>query len=114
MVAALEDIGVVAAKAASGVYGVLANDVREPIVMYEAKVLDGRNRYLAARECGRSYPTIEYEGDDPLAYIISLNLARRYLSESQRAMVAGKLTTMRRGERADLMPIGRMSQGDAD
>lgn len=73
------------------------NGVREPVVFLDGKILDGRNRYCAAREAGVDYPFIEYEGDDPLGYVISLNLKRRHLSESQRAMVAKKLETMRQG-----------------
>jgi N6-adenosine-specific RNA methylase IME4 len=40
-------------------------------------------------------------------------LKRRHLSESQRAMVAAKLATMRQGARTDLSPIGEMSQARA-
>ncbi len=76
--------------------------VREPIVMLDGQILDGRNRYLAAREAVVDCSFTQYEGDDPLAYVISLNLARRHLSESQRALVAAKLATMRQGERTDL------------
>ena len=39
----------------------------------------------------------EYEGDDPLGFVVSLNLHRRHLDESQRAMVARKLAIMRHG-----------------
>lgn len=39
----------------------------------------------------------EYRGDDPLRYIISLNLHRRHLSESQRAVVASRLANMQVG-----------------
>jgi DNA modification methylase len=71
--------------------------VREPIWLYEGKILDGRNRYRAALVAGVSCPTRTYEGDDPLAFVISLNLKRRHLDESQRAMVAAKLATLKLG-----------------
>lgn len=70
------------------------NGVREPIVLYEGKILDGRNRYHAAREIGATYPVAEYVGSDPLGYVVSLNLKRRHLNESQRAAVAAKLANL--------------------
>jgi N6-adenosine-specific RNA methylase IME4 len=73
------------------------NGVREPIVFLDGYVLDGRNRYMAARDCHQSYPRIDYEGEDPLGFVISLNLKRRHLTESQRATVAAKLETTERG-----------------
>lgn len=62
-----------------------------PIIAYEGQILDGRHRWQACQELGLE-PYIEaYEGDDPLGYVISLNLKRRHLDESQRAMIAGRL-----------------------
>jgi hypothetical protein len=65
---------------------------REPIVLFDGKILDGRNRYRACQELGIE-PTVEevQELADPTAYVLSANLHRRHLTESQRAMVAGRL-----------------------
>lgn len=71
-----------------------AHGVREPIWLYEGKILDGRNRYRAAIEAGAEFNTREYDGDKPLEHVVSLNLHRRHLSESQRAMVAARLATL--------------------
>jgi N6-adenosine-specific RNA methylase IME4 len=87
--------------------------VREPIWLYEGQILDGRNRYRAALAAGVPCPTRLYEGNDPLGFVIALNLQRRHLDESQRAMVAARLATMRQGTRTDLSPIGEMSQSKA-
>lgn len=73
------------------------NGVLEPIVFLDGAILDGRNRYMAARALGIEYPRVEYTGDDPLGFVISHNLKRRHLTESQRAMVAAKLAKMPRG-----------------
>jgi ParB-like chromosome segregation protein Spo0J len=76
-----------------------ANGVREPIVLYEGKILDGRHRYKAAQAAGVECPRKEYQGTDPIKYVLSLNLHRRHLHESQRAMVAAKLTNLKDGQR---------------
>jgi len=64
------------------------NGLRTPVVLYEGKMLDGRNRYRACLEAGVKPHSIEYEGNDPVGYIVSANLHRRHLSSSQRAACA--------------------------
>ncbi len=49
-----------------------------------------------------------------VSFVVSLNLHRRHLDESQRGMVAAKVATVRQGERTDLPSIdGRLSQTQA-
>lgn len=75
-----------------------ANGLREEVVVWQGKVLDGRNRYRACVaaevEPRLAYFRPELFGD-PLAYVISKNLKRRHLNESQRAMVAAAIETIR-------------------
>ncbi len=78
------------------------NGQREPIWLLSGQILDGRNRYRACQAVGIEPITLDYEGDDPLAFVVSLNLKRRHLTESQRAMVAASLETLEHGQRADL------------
>jgi len=67
---------------------VMRHGIREPVWLYEGQILDGRNRYRAATAMQVECPTREYEGTDPLAFVLSLNLQRRHLSASQLAFVA--------------------------
>jgi N6-adenosine-specific RNA methylase IME4/ParB-like chromosome segregation protein Spo0J len=71
--------------------------LREPIVVYEDKILDGRNRYRACLAAGIEPTFTAYMGDDPISYVISLNLRRRHLDESQRALVAARLEQLKHG-----------------
>jgi N6-adenosine-specific RNA methylase IME4/ParB-like chromosome segregation protein Spo0J len=86
--------------------------LREPVVLYQDQILDGRNRYRACQATGTDCSFKVYEGNDPAAYVVSLNLKRRHLDESQRAMVAAKLATLRRGDNqhTEGLPIGRSSE----
>lgn len=65
-----------------------ANGLIEPIWTYEGKILDGRNRYIACLDCGVTPKYRQYEGDDPISFVISLNLHRRHLTSSQLGFVA--------------------------
>lgn len=91
---------------------IAAHGLREPIVMFEGKILDGRNRYLAGTAAGALLRFTEYRGDDALAYVLSINLHRRHMDDSQRAMVAAKIATMRRGSNQH-SPNGGTSQSQA-
>jgi N6-adenosine-specific RNA methylase IME4 len=108
---------------------ILANDIKqhgqkEPCTYIKNEagllLLDGITR-LDARELAELRIDIndravfeQLSSDiDAFAYVVSKNLRRRHLDESQRAMVATKLATLRDGQRSDLvqgLPIGRASQ----
>ena len=47
------------------------------------------------------------------AFVVSLNLHRRHLNESQRAMVADRLTTLQHGQRADASIDASVTQPQA-
>src|ERR1035437_405934 len=81
---------------------ILANGIHEPVWIYNGKILDGRNRWNACNELFIECPTREYIGNDPLAFVLSLNMHRRHLTESQRGMVAAKLSELKLG--ANLRP----------
>ncbi len=70
-----------------------ANGLLEDIVLYEGKVLDGRNRYRACLTAGivpRSY-NCDHFVTDPAAYVISANIHRRHLTADQRRGLIHKL-----------------------
>jgi hypothetical protein len=77
---------------------IAANGLSQPIVILDDQILDGRNRYRACLKAGVQHRIRPFQGKDPLAFVISSNLHRRHLSESQRAMVAAKLAGLRLGD----------------
>jgi hypothetical protein len=70
----------------------------EPITLLGVKILDGRNRYNAAKLAGYKLQpdNVEhfkerYPGQDPLAFVLAKNLHRRHLTIGQRACFAAEL-----------------------
>ena len=70
------------------------NGLRNPIVMFQRKLLDGRNRWEACRLAKVQPRFTEFDGDDPIGWVVSQNLVRRHLTASQRAVVAFDLLPM--------------------
>lgn len=74
----------------------LADDIkkhgqREPIIICSGKVIDGRNRWIACKVNGIAPITKEIdEPDDPVSFVLSLNLHRRHLTPSQASMCAAR------------------------
>jgi N6-adenosine-specific RNA methylase IME4 len=69
---------------------IAANGLREPIWLHpDGRILDGRNRYRACCDLGLVPEYKTWDGNGSLAaFVVSLNLHRRHLSSSQRAMIA--------------------------
>jgi len=79
---------------------ILAHGQRVPITILNGAVLDGRNRLKACDELGIT-PELEFitEGvvGDPQSWVLSTNLHRRHLSESQRALIAATIAGLPQG-----------------
>jgi hypothetical protein len=45
-------------------------------------ILDGRNRYRACLEARVEPRFVEFDADDPIAFVVSVNIKRRHLDES--------------------------------
>jgi hypothetical protein len=93
----------------------LADDIREsglqqPIVMHEGKVLDGRNRFLACHLADIEPRFVDWDGDgSPVAWVLSQNLHRRHLTDTERKFIAAEASELfeaeareRQGTRTDL------------
>jgi N6-adenosine-specific RNA methylase IME4/ParB-like chromosome segregation protein Spo0J len=84
-------------------YDALVADIKErglvhPIVEFEGRILDGRNRWRACKDADAKVKIEKYKGNDPVGYVLSANLKRRNLNESQRAMAAAELANWKLGD----------------
>ena len=81
------------------------NGLLNPIILFGGRILDGRNRFRALERLGRKpilgVETQNFLGDEEeaLRLVVGLNVQRRHLSASQRAMIAADLATLRQGQR---------------
>lgn len=74
------------------------NGQRESVVYFDGMLLDGRNRHRACVELGIEVDECELEQcDDPIAYVLSINLQRRHLRTSQKAMAAARIAMLPKG-----------------
>ena len=77
----------------------LKNGLRRKIVRLNGAILDGRNRLSGCLELGiepqfREFGSEPGDGDDPITFVISENIARRHLNETQRSFVGAELVPM--------------------
>ncbi len=96
---------------------IAANGLREPIYIYEGKILDGRNRYIACMDLGIEPKYKEFDGDNPVAFVVSMNIRRRHLTSSQLAVCALEILPMleaeakkRQGKRNDLTSVNDLTE----
>jgi len=64
----------------------------EPAILFDGKILDGRNRYRACKQLGielevREWKPSEATGMTPLQFVISTNIMRRHLNHAQRSEI---------------------------
>jgi len=78
---------------------IAANGQRTAILLYGGLILDGRNRWAACRLAGIEPRTEEFQGTafEALKYVCSLNLHRRHLTDSQRAMIGAEIAKLPQG-----------------
>src|SRR5262245_55955540 len=62
----------------------------QPIVLdREGRIVDGRNRLDACQRAGVEPRYVEFQGSDPLNFVLEMNILRRHLNKSQSAILAG-------------------------
>ena len=89
-----------------------ANGQRQPIYIHDGKIVDGRNRYRACQQLGIEPDTRAWDGVGSLvAFVVSLNLQRRHLTSSQKAVVAMDVLPMLEAEAKEryVSGVGRPS-----
>jgi hypothetical protein len=74
-----------------------ARGLKNPVTLYEGKMLDGKNRERACEIAKVDLRIVVYEGDDPIGHSIDLNMTRRHLSKAELSFIAEELATLKHG-----------------
>ena len=81
-----------------------AHGLKHSIIVYQKKILDGRNRHRACEMAGVEPRFEEWGGgDSPTAFVVSVNLHRRHLAAPQRAAIAADLVPLFEAEARERM-----------
>lgn len=94
-----------------------AHGLREKIWIYEGKILDGRNRFLACQKAKVRPAFRKFTGKDAGAFVWSMNVPRRHLSASQLAMAVARRATLEKGTNQhaqNCAPSQAKAAGDAN
>ena len=107
------------------------NGLRFPITLFDGMVLDGWHRYQACVQTGAEPSFVDFEGDEKAAarLVVSANVMRRHLDESQRGIIAARMAQVPHGgdrksdqrtnssldvaEAAELLNVGTSTVSDA-
>ena len=88
-------------------FAALYEDIRahgqlQPIVLFDGMILDGRQRWRICELLGRHCKMVRWErrGLSAEQYVLSMNIRRRQLSESQLGLVGARLANMGRSNGA--------------
>ena len=88
----------------SAEFSALVEDIREngqkePVLMFEGLVVDGRHRWSACAAIGIPPASVDWDGDEEtlIRHIVSTNLHRRHLSATDRAILAANYANLPRG-----------------
>ena len=105
-------------------FQLLCDDIKKeglnnPVVLLEDEILDGRNRYRACTKISVEPKYKQFEGDDPLAFVLSENLHRRHLTASQRAALAAEVANMtwggdRKSDQEAILPFEKTNKEASD
>ena len=70
------------------VESIQANGQRDPITLFDGRILDGRNRFAACTRLGIAPQTASFQGSerDAAAFVMDKNRHRRHLNAAQKAM----------------------------
>jgi len=79
---------------------------RVAIQILDGKIIDGRRRWIACKKANIVPTTEEIETDDPVAYVLSLNLHRRHLTIGEAGLVAARARKFYDDEAKERMRAG--------
>ena len=83
------------------------NGMKENITLLGGDILDGRNRYIAMDVLGIDPKPfcVEYDGCDPMGFVLSKNFRRQHLSKSQQSMVVVEVSKARKSANLHLSSL---------